>query len=199
MAVEIDERGLLKLFPEIDAISDRAIRQGVVNIWKRTGERCKWQRFEDVPKNLGSERDRRLTDHVRGVTRMAMALAEIAKELHGTPYNRDHLIAACLLHDVSKVLETDPDPKGKPANGPVLPGKKSEIGKALQHAAFATHDVLVEGLPLDIAHLVLTHTHDSGMRPRSIEASYLFYADYADSDAGILPTGETPFVARWEK
>ncbi len=199
MPVDIDERGLRALLPEIDEISDPTIRQGVINIWIRTASRCQWARFEDVPKNLGSERDRRLIDHVRGVTRMAIAMAEIAHDLHGTPYNRDHLFAACLLHDVSKALETDPDPKGKPTNGPVLPGKKSAIGKNLQHAAFATHDVLVEGLPLEIAHLVLTHTHDSGMRPTSIEASYLFYADYADSDAGILPTGETPFVARWHK
>jgi hypothetical protein len=199
MAVRIDEAGLRRLFPEIDEISDPTIRQGVIDIWIRTGARCAWDRLEDVPKNLSSEKYRRLTDHIRGVTRMAMALAEIAKELHGTPYNRDYLIAACLLHDVSKPLETDPDPEGAPTGGPALPGKKSEIGKKLQHAAFATHDILAQGLPLEIAHLVLTHTHDSNMRSRAIEASYLFYADYADSDAGIAPTGEKAFVERWHK
>lgn len=199
MPADIDEAGLLRLFPEIDEISDPAIRKGVINIWLRTASRCNWSRLEDVPKNLSSEKYRRLTDHVRGVTRMAMALAEIAEELHGTPYNRDYLIAACILHDVSKPLETEPDPDGVPTGGPALPGRTSEIGRKLQHAAFATHDILVEELPLEIAHLVLTHTHDSNMRSRAIEASYLFYADYADSDAGIAPTGERSFVEVWHK
>jgi hypothetical protein len=199
MAVTIDEAGLCALFPEINEIADKTIRRGVIDIWLKTGRDCKWERFEDVPKNTGSEKYRRLTDHIRGVTLMAMSLADIARKLHDTPYNRDYLIAACLLHDVSKPLETDPDPAGKPTNGPAKPAKKSEIGKKLQHAAYATHDVLAHGLPLEIAHLVLTHTHDSNMRSHAIEASYLFYADYADSDAGILPTGEKPFVAVWHK
>ena len=199
MPFKIDEAGLLKLFPEIDEISDRTLRQGVIEIWQRTAEKCAWDRFEDIPKNLDYEKWRRLTDHIRGVTLMAMSLAEIAERLHGTPYNRDYLITACLLHDVSKPLETDPDPSGKPSGGPALPGKKSEIGKKLQHAAYATHECLAQGLPLEIAHLVLTHTHDSAMRSRAIEASYLFYADYADSDAGILPTGQQAFVERWKK
>lgn len=197
MPVKIDEAGLVKLFPEINEISDKTLRQGVIDIWLRTAAKCNWDRFEDIPKNLSHERYRRLTDHIRGVTRMAMALAEVAEELHGTPYNRDYLITACLLHDVSKPLETDPDPAGKPTGGPALPGKKSVIGKALQHGVYATHEILAQGLPIEIAHLVVTHTHESNVRSRMIEASYLFYADFADSDAGIAPTGEKAFVERW--
>ncbi len=199
MSFNITEDELLALLPEIADIADADIRCGVVAIWQRTAQKCAWDQFEDVPKNLGSEKYRRLIDHVRGVTKMAIALAEIAEELHGTPYNRDYLLAAGLLHDVSKPLETEPDPAGEASGGPALPARKSEIGKKLQHAAYATHEVLAEGMPLDIASLVLTHTHDSNMRSRAIEASYLFYADYADSDAGILPTGQKAFVEVWHK
>lgn len=199
MPITTTEAELVKLFPEINDISDKTIRQGVIDIWLKTARNCDWVRFEDVPKNLTSEKGRPLMAHIKGVTTMAMALAKIAKDLHGTPYNHDNLLASCLLHDVSKVLETEPDPNGKPTGGTALPARKSQIGKKLQHAAYATHDILAHGLPLEIAHLVLTHTHDSGMRSRTIEAAYLFYADYADSDAGILPTGEKMFVERWEK
>jgi len=117
MAGEIDEAGLCALFLEINEIADKTIRKGVIDIWLKTARDCRWEQFEDVPKNTGAEKDRRLTDHIRGVTLMPMSLADIAKRLHGTPYNRDYLIAACLLHDVSKPMETAPDPAGKPTNG----------------------------------------------------------------------------------
>lgn len=197
MPVTIDEAGLIRLFPEIQEIEDEGIRRGVVEIWLETAGECNWDRFEDVPKNLSHEKYRRLVDHIRGVTRMAMALAETARELHGTPYNRDHLIAACLLHDVSKPMETDPDPDGAPTGGPALPAKKSVLGEKMQHAVYATHKIFAHELPLDIAHLVVTHTHESNLRSKTIEAAYIFYADFADSDAGIVPVGGRTFQERW--
>lgn len=196
MGFAIDDAGIEALFPEIREIGDETLRRGVVAIWQEIAQECAWDRFEDVPKNLGSERDRRLVDHIRGVTQMAMALAEIARTLHGTPYNRDYLIAACLLHDVSKPVESEPDPDGAPTNGPALAARKSALGAKIQHAGYATHKIFAHGLPLEIAHLVLTHTHASGLRSNAIEASYIFYADFADSDAGIEPTGKTKFAHR---
>lgn len=198
MAVRIDEAGVRALFPEVDQIADGGLRQGVIDIWVETGAECGWERFEDVPKSLDAEKDRRLIDHVRGVTRMAMALAEIAEREHGTAYNRDHLIAACLLHDVSKAVETEPDPHGRATNGPALPARKSPLGDRIQHAVYATHKVFAHKLPLEVAHIVNTHTHASNVRSKTIEGAFLFYADYADSDAGILPTGGKLFAQRWE-
>lgn len=197
MPVEIDEQGLRGLFPELDEIKDPALRAGVVRIWLEVAQECRWERFEDVPKNLSFEKYRRLTDHIRGVTRMALALAETAQALHGTPYHRYHLIAACLLHDVSKPLETEPDPDGAPTGGPALPARKSALGAKMQHAVYATHKVFAHGLPLEVAHLVLTHTHESNVRSREVEAAYLFYADFADSDAGIAAVGGRLFAERW--
>lgn len=198
MAVKIDEAGLVKLFPEIDQIKDAKLRRGVVDIWLEIAQECAWENFEDIPKNLDYERYRRLTDHIRGVTRMAIAIADIAKKEHGVDYNRDYLLAACLLHDVSKPVESEPDPAGKPTGGPALPGKKSAIGEKIQHAAYATHKVFAHNLPLEVAHLVLTHTHASNLRSKTLEASYLFYADYADSDAGVVPVGGKSFAQRIE-
>ncbi len=70
MAVRIDEAGLRALFPEIDRIEDQALRRGVVAIWLEVAAECAWERFGDIPKNLEAERGRRLTDYIRGVTRM---------------------------------------------------------------------------------------------------------------------------------
>jgi HD superfamily phosphohydrolase YqeK len=199
MAVRIDEAGLRALFPEIDRIEDQALRRAVVAIWLEVAAECAWQRFEDIPKNLEAERARRLIDHIRGVTRMALALAEVAKAENGTAYDRDHLIAMCLLHDVSKPLECEPDPEGRPTGGRVLPARKSAMGKLIQHAVYATHKCFAHGLPLAVTHAVNTHTHQSAHRSVTIEAAYLFYADYADSDSAIIPAGAArPFLARWE-
>lgn len=198
MAVRIDEADVRELFPEIDQIADDTLRQGVIDIWVETGAECGWERFEDVPKNLDAEKHRRLVDHIRGVTRMALALAEIAAREHGTVYNRDHLIAACLLHDVSKPLETEPDPNAYPTNGAALPARKSALGDKVQHAVYATHKVFAHKLPLEVAHIVNTHTHASNVRSKTIEGAFLFYADYADSDAGIVATGGKMFAQRWE-
>ena len=197
MAIMLHEAEISRLFPELNEITDASLRQGVVKIWVEVAGECAWSRLEDVPKNLDAESYRRLIDHIRGVTRMALALAEIAKQEHGTAYNRDHLIAACLLHDVSKLVEIEPDPEGKPTNGPALPARKSAIGEKIQHAVYATHKIFEKRLPLDVAHLVLTHTHASNVRSKSVEAAYLFYADYADSDAGIVPVGGRSFAQRW--
>ncbi|GGE31316.1 phosphohydrolase [Agaricicola taiwanensis] len=198
MTIELDEAEIARLFPEINEIKDPSLRRGVIDIWIEVAREAPWDRLEDIPKNLDYERYRPLLGHIRGVTRMAMALAEIAEREHGTPYNRDHLIAACLLHDVSKIVEVEPDPTGKPTDGPALPARKSPIGEKIQHAVYATHKIFEKKLPLDVAHLVLTHTHASNHRSKSVEAAYLFYADFADSDAGIVPVGGKSFAQRWE-
>ena len=198
MAVMIDAAGVRRLFPEVDGIEDAGLRQSVIEIWIEVGAECAWEGFEDVPKNLDSERGRPLVAHIRGVTMMARALAEIAMREQGSVVNMDHLIAACLLHDVSKPLETEPDPDGKPTGGRAKPSRKSAMGETIQHAVYATHKVFAHGLPLAIAHIVNTHTHASNVRSKSLEGAFLFYADYADSDAAIIAVGGKAFVQRWE-
>ena len=194
MPVPIGTQELQKLFPEINQIQDPTLRKGVTDIWLDVASTCPWNRFEDIPKNYEAERHRTLVGHVRGVTCMAIAMAEIAESQHGTSCDRDMLVAACLLHDASKPLECEPDRDGAPSGGSVLPARESEIGKKIQHGVYTAHKILKKGLPLELAHLVITHTHFSNVRPNSFEASLLFYADYADSDAGIAPTGGKTFA-----
>jgi putative nucleotidyltransferase with HDIG domain len=197
MPINIDEAGLVAILLEINEIKDPALRRGVFEIWLEIAAECPWSRFEDIPKNTEAERARRLTDHVRGVTRTALAMAETAKAHSGTEYDRDLLAAMCLLHDVSKPTECEPDPDGEPSGGPVMPARKGRMGKLIQHAVYATHKVFAHGLPLEVAHVVNTHTHQSALRSVTVEGAYVFYADYADSDAVIIPAGGRAFVGRW--
>ena len=51
-----------------------------------------------------------------------------------------------------------------------------------------------------LAHLLITHTHASNVRGKGWEAALLFYADFVDTDAGIVMAGEgSPMYSqRWK-
>ncbi|MBI3026416.1 MAG: HD domain-containing protein [Candidatus Tectomicrobia bacterium] len=121
------------------------------------------------------------------------------RRAHGLKLDRDLLLAACLLHDITKPLESRPDPGGAPSGGAASPAKKTEFGVKIQHGAYGAHKIWEKKLPkaLELAHLVITHTRASNTRSHSYEAALLFYADWVDSDAGIVIGGGKPFAARW--
>lgn len=195
--MRVDDQQLIALFPQLLEIGSEPLRRQVIDVWIDVAAECAWERLEDAPKNVGHERHRRLIDHISGVTSMAMALGEIVARDQKLAVDRDVLIAACLLHDISKFIENEPDPDGAPTNGPTKPGRHSAIGKKIQHPVYGVHKVLAHNLPLEVVHLVATHS-PSTLRPTSLEAALLFYADYTDSDAAIIGAGGPPFLARWK-
>ena len=199
MAIQTNAEEIRALFPEVELIQDPALRDGVVDIWLDLAQETAWERFEDIPKNLKEEKHMTLVGHIQGVTQMALAMADIAESLHGVEVDRDLLIASCILHDISKPLESAPDPGGPSTGTRVPPGKITEFGEKIQHAVYGAHKIWEKGLPkaLELAHLVITHTRTSNTRSKSYEAALLFYADWADSDAGIVLGGSTPFSAKW--
>lgn len=198
MGQVITSSELCHLMPEIGEIGDPMLRGKVEAIWIEIAAEMAWDDLRDVPKNLKSERDRSLIEHVRGVTRMALALCETAKELHGKPYDRDLLLAACLLHDASKPVECEPSEESASTDKRPKPARKSHLGASIQHAVYAAHKALQHGLSYDLAHLLITHTHQSNTRGMTWEAAALFYADFADTDAGLSEAGAPMYSQRWK-
>ena len=197
MAQILDPRDIEALFSEFGEIKDAELRHAVADIWCETAAEMKWDNVEEIPKNIKEEQGRSLMRHIKGVTAMALAICEAAKSLHEMEYDRDAVIAACLLHDVSKLIEYEPDPeKPRTANGP-RGGRLSKVGKHVQHAVYAAHKMLNRGLSLELVNLVITHTHASGVRGKTWEAVALFYADFADSDAGLSEAKATLYAERW--
>ena len=199
MAIDISADKFRKIFPEVDQIGDEKLREGVIEIWLDLFAETTWERFEDIPKNVDLEKHETLISHIQGVTRISIALADIAKDLHGLSVDLDLLSAACLLHDVSKPLECEPNLGGPPTGGSTPPARKTEFGKKIQHGVYSAHKIWEKNLPktTELTHLVITHTRASNTRAVSYEASLLFYADWADSDAGIITGGGRPFAPRW--
>ena len=197
MAQKLQPRDIEALFSELREIKDSKLRHAVAEIWCETAAEMKWDPLEEIPKNTKEELGRSLIGHIKGVTAMALAICDAAKSLHGKEYDRDAMIAASLLHDVSKLVEYEPDPeKPRAANTPRA-GRPSNLGKYVQHAVYAAHKMLNKGLSLELVNLAITHTHASGVRGKTWEAAALFYADFADSDAGLSEANATLYSERW--
>jgi putative nucleotidyltransferase with HDIG domain len=186
-----------RIFPELAQIADRDLRDMVADIWVEVAAEMGWDDLETAPNGIKNALDRTLVGHVRGVTQMAISICEIAKELHGKTYDRDLLVAACLLHDASKPVEYEPDPNKPHEAGKLRRGRASEVGRNVQHAVYAAHKAMEKKLPLKLINLIITHTHSSNVRTATWEAAALFYADYADTDAGLDLAGAPIISPRW--
>lgn len=181
------EEEIRRLLPELGAIGDPSLADAVVEIWAEVWRTSQWEQLSDVPKNPKRLDRRPLIPHVRSVTQMAIAAGRIIQEQHGIAVDMDLLIAGALLHDVSKLAEYEPHMESA--------GRSSKTGELIQHGVLAASQILQRGLPLELTHLVLSHTDASKVLPKTIEAVILHYVDYADSDVLLLDAGQ-PLLAR---
>lgn len=179
--IDRDQSYVRSVFPEIDEIHSPELRSKVTEIWVEVWKESGWQRIEDVPKNPKNVAGRPLCGHIRSVTQQALATAEIVRRQHGIEYDRDVLLAASLLHDVSKLVEYEPSGGGASA---------SSRGQLIQHAVYGAHKAWEKELPDPIVHIIVSHTHSSGKRPSTWECIVVHYVDYLDSDALLWREGQ---------
>lgn len=177
-SVSIDH--VKKLFPEIDLIEDPNLREKVALIWQEAFSESSWDKLEDAKFNPISP-GVTLVTHTRSVTKGALALAEIHKEFFDFQYDKDELLAVCLLHDVCKLLEQDGDPDGT--------SHKNKIGKTIQHGFFSGYYAKKYGLSNSIIATVVAHTGNSKTPLRTPEGVILLYADLFDADCHRLACG----------
>lgn len=161
------------LFPELDAISDPALRSAVVDIWEDLWARSDYDRLSDVPVSV--KIDYPQVKHAQGVAAAALAVVDVWERVHGVRIDRDVLIAGALLIDVSKLVETRRSEDGGIGY--------TELGKSLPHATFAAHAALERGVRLDVIHCILSHSPNGGKAPNTVEAQILDWLDQADISA----------------
>ncbi len=177
---EKDASYIRGLFPEINDLQDRLLASQVVQIWDEMWKASNWAWIEDCPKGADVS-EYRLVPHVRSVTQGCMGMARSVTANYGIAVQHDVLLAGSLLHDASKLVEEDP------AGGP---SKKTHLGKLIQHGAYTAHRAMTLGMPLEIVHLIITHTRQSGMLPKTVEGIILHYVDYGDSDVLLQSLGK---------
>jgi len=165
----MSEGAVRDAFPELEAIEDDALRAGVVDAWTTAVAEAgvddlgtvRW--LPPAQRDLGLE-DEYLVEHVRDVTACAVDLAETLVERRGTALSLDLVVAGALVHDVSKLAEFD----GTDA---------TPVYELLGHPYYGVHVVTRAGLPIDLAHVVLSHTRRTSVEPATIEAAVVRRAD----------------------
>lgn len=158
------------LLPEIALIGDTSLRDKVRSVWLALWARSEFEDFAAIP--TSGEIPYSNLPHMRCVVALALGIADSFERYHGVKVNRDVLVAACLLQDASKVVEYRPKPGGGI--------EKTPIGKAVPHAFEAARVALDHGLPLEVVHIIATHSPQAPRFPTSLEGKIIYYADQLD-------------------
>jgi hypothetical protein len=161
---------LERQFPEILKITDDALRAMVIEIWEELWAESEWLTLESV--RVSPEIDYPHLPHNRSVVLMALAVADTFEAMHGITIDRNQLVAAAILQDASKLVETRPAADGT--------AELTERGRYFPHAFWGTHVALNHGIPHDIAEVMLNHTPQSAVFPASLIGKILYYVDQMD-------------------
>ncbi|MBR0654014.1 HD domain-containing protein [Plastoroseomonas arctica] len=163
--------------PEAADIRDATLRASVIEAWALALTRSSYASIRDIPPsgNPGSmtliKGDQ--TDHIRGVTRLAMRMAdEMAATNPGIALSRDIVIAGGLCHDVGKPWEFDPENRARWEAAPRAAGLPS-----IRHPAYGVHLCLTAGLPEEVAHIAGAHSGEGELLIRSLECTIVHLAD----------------------
>lgn len=175
-----------KELPEINDIMNKDLKERVAQVWLEAWKASSWERLNDAPfapgvPNVG------LIEHVRAVIGATKSVARIFSEAHKVAVNMDLLLTGALLHDVSKLLESERK------EGDYI---KTEIGKLLPHGYYGAHIALDFGMPTEVAHLIATHSHlAQRMVPQTIEGIILHYVDFCNADFLMMSRGLKTILA----
>jgi putative nucleotidyltransferase with HDIG domain len=191
--LEVLREGVRQSLPEIAEIRDAELRDKVVEAWALALSQTEFQRIEEIrpsgnPKSPAMKRGTQ-ADNLRGVTRMAVALAEQLEGVVGSlGVDRDLLLACALGHDVGKPFEFSPRNQARWQGNPGAVGYPS-----IRHSVYGVHLALSVGLPEAVAHTAGAHSGEGELITRSLENTIVHHADHAYwqilERAGRLETG----------
>lgn len=170
---------IVEELPEIEEIGDRVLREKVIGAWALALSKSSFTSIREIA-NAGNPgvmvaKSGDQTDHIRGVTRLAMKMAdEFSASYPDLEVNRDFVIAGGICHDIGKPWEFDPENRKRWENSPRRAGKPS-----IRHPAFGAYICLTAGLPEEIAHIATAHSGEGELLVRSLENTIINYADHA--------------------
>jgi putative nucleotidyltransferase with HDIG domain len=169
---------VLRVLPEIELIKDSDLKEKTIAIWQKAVTDGQWERIENIPfyPKIPAKKVN-LVMHVRAVTYSSLKAAENMKITYGYEINLDFVTAGAILHDVCKALEFSPQ------------GGESSIGNLTTHGASGVHLCMQMGMPVEITHIVASHTKRMGLHPKTIEGIIVHYSDHCDAQAIALTNG----------
>jgi len=165
-------------FPEVASIEDDDLRATTVDAWATAMEETGIDDLHAMPwyppeqEELGVPNDaENLVDHVRDVTAGSVALAEVLAKRRDPGLSLDVVIAGALIHDISKLYEFGTD------------GSRTEFWDMLGHPYYGVHLAARAGLPLEVSHIVLSHSGRTNVEPATLAAEIVCRVDWAAAAA----------------
>jgi HD superfamily phosphodiesterase len=158
-----DERGYIEtLFPRINNIKDKDLRNKVINIWLKAWKMSDYKRIEDHSSWPPAREKLQLSnvEHTNQVVECAIAVANVIGQTQKIKIDLDTLIAAAILHDVDKIILFHESTS-----------KLTPFGKLLTHTHLANFLALEERLPFEVVHAISAHSQTfSRESPKTPEA-----------------------------
>jgi putative nucleotidyltransferase with HDIG domain len=164
--------------PEIDQIKDADLREKSIEAWAYALAHSSFTSIKQIAPSgnpdVNEAKRGDQTDHLRGVTRIAVAIAtEMQASYPELGIDMDIVLAGGLLHDVGKAWEFDPERRERWARDQKRTGRPS-----IRHPAMGAHICLTVGLPEEIAHIAMAHSGEGELLVRSLECMIVHQADY---------------------
>ena len=165
-----------KLWPELEWIKDKSLREKTAKTWETALERSVLTPgdLEKIPFTLLCGPDLRVSfmAHKRCVVHVARASGEKMNEFFGNelPVNMDVLISGAILADVGKLLEYELDKYRK-----VVQGK---YGQYLRHPFSGVALAEECGIPPEVCHIIAAHAQEGDLIKRTTEAYIVYHADF---------------------
>jgi putative nucleotidyltransferase with HDIG domain len=168
-----------RALPEVEEIRDAALRAKVVEAWAFALAETEFTAIEQIRASGGPAspplKQGTQADHLRGVARLAVAMADALERLLGPlGIDRDLLLAGALCHDVGKPFEFSPRNQARWQANPAAAGYP-----ALRHPVYGAHVALTVGLPEAVAHAAAAHSAEGERVVRSLENTIVHLADHA--------------------
>lgn len=164
--------------PEIEQIENAELRAKAIEAWAYALTHSSFSSIRQIPPagnpDVQEAREGDQTDHLRGVTRMAIAVARDMKASYpALQIDMDTIIAGGLLHDVGKAWEFDPERRKR------WSAEQHRYGRpSIRHPAMGAHICLTVGLPEEIAHIAMAHSGEGELLVRSLACMIVHQADY---------------------
>jgi putative nucleotidyltransferase with HDIG domain len=165
---------VLKLWPEIEWISDPGLREQVTQAWIRALDLSPLtpDDLNQIPFTLlVSNCPTTFMEHKRCVVHIARKSAESMREFMGNvlPIDLDTVIAGAILADVGKLLEYEK------ADGRA---RQSKRGEMLRHPFTGVALAMQCGVPDAVCHIIATHAAEGDLVKRTTEAYIVHHADF---------------------
>jgi len=182
----ITAKDIEKVFVKLLArITDEKLRKQVVDTWLLGCQEGGWQSIAELKKLpftlLTNAKSINLIEHTVAVTEGAIALVKAQTASYARmPYevNFDRLIAGGLLHDVGKLVESEPDGKG---------GFRTSLsGRCARHPVSGSMLAARAGLPMEVINIIACHAREGEGRPQVLETIFIHQADFATFDPLVM-------------